>query len=149
MVRKLPDIINELNLDRVLYDIHVFLRRFPSNSWKGRSNDLPLRTIKTIMHSLAKLKKSKVRISVVHKYMFCSRACKICSPVVRFYLLFALSLHVSRSFRDTGYCHILPTPSQISAMPSLKVELPLLIYMSRSVDRNALIFQILTREYHH
>ena len=70
MVRMLPDIINDLNLDRVLYDIHQFLRKFPSNCWKERSNDLPLRTIKTIMHTLAKLKKSKVSVTTLYMYEF-------------------------------------------------------------------------------
>ncbi|XP_052800946.1 cytoskeleton-associated protein 5-A-like isoform X2 [Mya arenaria] len=60
MVRMLPDTIKELNLDRVLYDLHVFLRAFPSSTWKERANDLPLRTIKTILHSLVKLKGSKI-----------------------------------------------------------------------------------------
>ena len=60
MVKMLPDIINDLNLDRVLYDIHMFLKAFPSHSWKDRPNDLPLRTIKTVLHSLVKLKGSKV-----------------------------------------------------------------------------------------
>ncbi|KAH3877159.1 hypothetical protein DPMN_001016, partial [Dreissena polymorpha] len=60
MVKMLPDIINDLNLDRVLYDIHMFLKAFPSHSWKDRPNDLPLRTIKTVLHSLVKLKGSKI-----------------------------------------------------------------------------------------
>lgn len=60
IVRMLPDTINELNLDRVLYDIHVFLRTFPSHTWRERGNDLPLRTAKTILHSMAKLKGSKI-----------------------------------------------------------------------------------------
>lgn len=60
MVRMLPDIINDLNLDRILLDTHLFLKEFPSASWKTRPNDLPLRTIKTVLHSLVKLKGAKI-----------------------------------------------------------------------------------------
>ncbi len=57
----LPNIINELNGDRILGDIHQFLKAFPSGTWKSRPNDTPLRTVKTILHSLVKLKGNKVR----------------------------------------------------------------------------------------
>lgn len=60
MVRMLPNIINDLNLDRIIGDLHNFLRAFPSHSWKNRSSDTPLRTMKTILHSLAKLKGNKI-----------------------------------------------------------------------------------------
>lgn len=60
IVRMLPERIKDLNLDRVLYDVHIFLRTFPSYTWKERGNDLPLRTIKTIIHSMTKLKGAKI-----------------------------------------------------------------------------------------
>lgn len=60
MVRMLPDIINDLNLDKILLDTHLFLKEFPSASWKSRPNDLPLRTVKTVLHSLVKLKGAKI-----------------------------------------------------------------------------------------
>jgi len=60
IVRMLPDTINMLNLDRVLYDIHMFMHVFPSSTWKERGQDLPLRTMRTVAHTLAKLKGSKV-----------------------------------------------------------------------------------------
>ncbi|XP_048241542.1 cytoskeleton-associated protein 5-like isoform X2 [Haliotis rufescens] len=60
MIRMLPDIINDLNVDRILMDCHLFLRAFPSSSWKDKGSDLPLRTIKTILHSLARLKGHKI-----------------------------------------------------------------------------------------
>ena len=62
MVRMLPDIINDLNLDKILLDTHLFLKEFPSASWKSRPNDLPLRTVKTVLHSLVKLKGAKVSL---------------------------------------------------------------------------------------
>ncbi|ESO97492.1 hypothetical protein LOTGIDRAFT_228176 [Lottia gigantea] len=60
LMRMLPNTINELNIERTLLDCHQFLRAFPSSSWKERSSDLPLRTIKTILHSLATLKGKKI-----------------------------------------------------------------------------------------
>ncbi|KAL4225289.1 Cytoskeleton associated protein 5 [Mactra antiquata] len=60
IVKMLPDTYKQLNLDRVLYEIHIFLRTFPSSTWKERGNDLPLRTVKTLVHSMTKLKGSKI-----------------------------------------------------------------------------------------
>ncbi|XP_074659801.1 cytoskeleton-associated protein 5-like [Tubulanus polymorphus] len=60
VVRYLPNVINDLNFDRVLLDIHTFLRAFPPASWKDRGNDVPLRTVKTIVHSLTKFKGNKI-----------------------------------------------------------------------------------------
>jgi cytoskeleton-associated protein 5 len=60
MVRMLPDIINDLNLDRILQDLHVFMKAFPSSIWKTRPSDTPLRTVKTLLHTLTKLKGPKV-----------------------------------------------------------------------------------------
>ncbi|XP_070200256.1 cytoskeleton-associated protein 5-like isoform X2 [Littorina saxatilis] len=60
MVRMLPNITNELNIDKVLLDAHQFMRAFPSSTWKERPSDQPLRTIKTILHSLAKQKGNKI-----------------------------------------------------------------------------------------
>jgi len=56
----LPDIINDLNLDRILLDLHVFMKAFPSSMWKLRSTDTPLRTVKTLLHTLTKLKGPKI-----------------------------------------------------------------------------------------
>lgn len=60
MVRFLPDISNDLNIDRILLDAHQFMRAFPSHTWKERPSDQPLRTIKTVLHSLAKQKGNKI-----------------------------------------------------------------------------------------
>lgn len=57
----LPDVIDDIDLDAVIGDLHAFLVAFPSNTWKQRPSDTPLRTIKTILHTLAKLKGNKVR----------------------------------------------------------------------------------------
>lgn len=60
MVRMLPNISNELNIDKILLDAHLFMRAFPCHTWKDRPSDQPLRTIKTVLHSLAKQKGNKV-----------------------------------------------------------------------------------------
>ncbi|XP_033753517.1 cytoskeleton-associated protein 5-like [Pecten maximus] len=55
IVRMLPEIINDINLDCILLDIHMFMTAFPGSTWKSRPNDLPIRTIRTILHSISKL----------------------------------------------------------------------------------------------
>ena len=60
MVRNLPGIIDDLDVDCILWDLHQFLVAFPSHTWRHRPSDVPLRTVKTILHSLAKLKGNKV-----------------------------------------------------------------------------------------
>lgn len=64
LIRMLPDIINDVKLDKILLDCHLFLEAFPSNTWKSRPTDMPLRTIKTLLNSLGKLRGAKV--SIVH-----------------------------------------------------------------------------------
>ncbi|XP_055925543.1 cytoskeleton-associated protein 5-like isoform X1 [Argiope bruennichi] len=56
MIRMIRLIINDLNIDRILLDIHVFLKTFPSSSWKERPNDTPIRTIKTTLYKLVEIK---------------------------------------------------------------------------------------------
>ncbi|XP_064635641.1 cytoskeleton-associated protein 5-like isoform X2 [Lineus longissimus] len=60
VVRLLPNIINDLNVDLIILDLHLFLKAFPKTFWKERSSDTPFRTIKTVLHSLAKLKGDRV-----------------------------------------------------------------------------------------
>ncbi|XP_022089158.1 cytoskeleton-associated protein 5-like isoform X2 [Acanthaster planci] len=60
MVRMMPNIIETLKVDRVLLDLHQFLKAFPSHSWRERASDTPLRTIKTILHSMAKILGDKI-----------------------------------------------------------------------------------------
>uniref|UniRef100_A0A0R3TNI5 TOG domain-containing protein n=1 Tax=Rodentolepis nana TaxID=102285 RepID=A0A0R3TNI5_RODNA len=51
ITKALPETANNYSLDQVLLDCHNFLKAFPSPSWKTRKSDLPLRTIKTMLHS--------------------------------------------------------------------------------------------------
>ncbi|KAJ8298919.1 hypothetical protein KUTeg_022979 [Tegillarca granosa] len=60
MIRLLPVSIDSINIDRILLDTHLFLKAFPSKTWKDRPSDIPLRTIKTVIHTLAQLKGSKI-----------------------------------------------------------------------------------------
>ena len=53
-------------MDRVLFDLDLFLREYPNNPTReekkdAKGGDLPMKTIKTIAHSLAKLKGNMVR----------------------------------------------------------------------------------------
>ncbi|XP_069714066.1 cytoskeleton-associated protein 5 isoform X4 [Phaenicophaeus curvirostris] len=56
MVRLLPETINSINLDRILLEIHVFLKVFPKEKLKQCKSELPIRTLKTLLHALCKLK---------------------------------------------------------------------------------------------
>nr|CDS27460.1 microtubule associated protein xmap215 [Hymenolepis microstoma] len=51
ITKALPETANNYSLDQVFLDCHNFLKAFPSPSWKTRKSDLPLRTIKTMLHS--------------------------------------------------------------------------------------------------
>ena len=53
-------------MDRVLFDLDLFLREYPKDLTReekkdAKGGDLPMKTIKTIAHSLARLKGDKVR----------------------------------------------------------------------------------------
>ncbi|UYV60269.1 msps [Cordylochernes scorpioides] len=56
MLRMIDTYIHELNFDRILLDIHTFLKMYPSSFWKERTTDIPLKTIKTIIFNLVKYK---------------------------------------------------------------------------------------------
>ncbi|XP_068017627.1 cytoskeleton-associated protein 5 isoform X3 [Melanerpes formicivorus] len=60
MVRLLPETINSINLDRILLDIHIFMKMFPKEKLKQCKSDLPIRTLKTLLHTLCKLKGPKI-----------------------------------------------------------------------------------------
>lgn len=56
----LESCIDELSLDVVLLDLHLFLRAYRGSFWEGRPSDTPLRTVRTIIYKLAALKGPKV-----------------------------------------------------------------------------------------
>ena len=62
-IRRLSSVdslINQLNITKVLAEIHVFLKNFPTSSWTNQVSDLPLRTIKTLLYHLAKSRQNKI-----------------------------------------------------------------------------------------
>ncbi|KAJ6667187.1 hypothetical protein lerEdw1_017165 [Lerista edwardsae] len=63
MVRLLPETINTINLDRIMLDIHIFMKVFPKEKLKQCKSEFPIRTLKTLIHTLCKLKGPKVRAS--------------------------------------------------------------------------------------
>ncbi|KAK4473779.1 hypothetical protein MN116_003117 [Schistosoma mekongi] len=46
---------NNYSVDVILLDCHHFLKAFPPSSWSSRKSDVPLRTIKTLLHILCSL----------------------------------------------------------------------------------------------
>ncbi|XP_078077167.1 cytoskeleton-associated protein 5 [Mustelus asterias] len=60
MIRLLPSIVNIINVDRILLDIHNFMRIFPRERLKQMKCDLPTRTHKTLLHTLCKLLGPKI-----------------------------------------------------------------------------------------
>lgn len=60
MIRIMRQYIDELNIDRILLDLHVFLKAYPSSTWKDRPSDTPIRTVKTILYTLVDIKGEEV-----------------------------------------------------------------------------------------
>jgi len=65
----MPTVIGDVNVDRILADLHYFLKAYPSYTWKNRQTDVPLRTVKTILHTFVKIKGSKVCCASFPHYM--------------------------------------------------------------------------------
>lgn len=60
MIRFLPETINNINLDRILLDVHNFMKVFPKEKLKQLKSDIPHRTLKTLLHTLCKLTGAKI-----------------------------------------------------------------------------------------
>jgi cytoskeleton-associated protein 5 len=52
--------MDDLNLDLVLADLHDFLKAYPSSYWKTQDSDTPVRTVKTVLHTLTKYKGEEI-----------------------------------------------------------------------------------------
>jgi cytoskeleton-associated protein 5 len=56
LTKTLPDVIDSIRVDELLYAVHMFLEVHPPAVWRTPSDDTPHRTMKTILHTLVKLK---------------------------------------------------------------------------------------------
>ncbi|KAA3678847.1 cytoskeleton-associated protein 5 [Paragonimus westermani] len=52
--------VNNYAFDVILLDCHDFLKAFPSASWKTRKSDVPLRTVKTLLHVMCRYQGSSI-----------------------------------------------------------------------------------------
>lgn len=48
--------VDEIDYDSVLLEIHLFMKQFPTTWWKLKESDTPIRTVKTILHTMVKMK---------------------------------------------------------------------------------------------
>ena len=55
------NLLSQLNITKILAEIHLFLKIFPTEKWTNKVSDLPLRTIKTLLYHLAKSRQKKVK----------------------------------------------------------------------------------------
>ncbi|XP_055620315.1 protein mini spindles isoform X2 [Toxorhynchites rutilus septentrionalis] len=55
-VKVIPERLPELDYDAVLLEVHQFMLALPSVWWQQRPSDTPLRTVKTIIHNMTKIK---------------------------------------------------------------------------------------------
>ncbi|XP_034734168.1 cytoskeleton-associated protein 5 isoform X2 [Etheostoma cragini] len=60
MIRFLPETIDSINLDRILLDVHNFMKVCPKEKLKQLKGDVPHRTLKTLLHTLCKLKGAEI-----------------------------------------------------------------------------------------
>ncbi|XP_058831204.1 protein mini spindles isoform X3 [Topomyia yanbarensis] len=59
-VKVIPDRLPDLEYDAVLMEVHEFMLALPSVWWQQRPSDTPLRTIKTIIHNMTKIKGNSI-----------------------------------------------------------------------------------------
>ncbi|CAK1542570.1 unnamed protein product [Leptosia nina] len=54
--------VNSIDYDAVLYKIHLFYKAYPNSYWKKNAqvNDTPYRTVKTLVHTLVKVKGASI-----------------------------------------------------------------------------------------
>lgn len=53
-------VIQQIETAKVLNEINLFLKTYPSSSWQNKPSDLPLRTVKTLLFHLAKARQSEI-----------------------------------------------------------------------------------------
>lgn len=55
-VKLMPNRAHELDYEALLLEIHDFMQNLPSQWWTQRPSDTPMRTVKTIVHNITKIK---------------------------------------------------------------------------------------------
>ncbi|CRK99142.1 CLUMA_CG012503, isoform A [Clunio marinus] len=55
-VKLIPERVDELDYEALLMEIHDFMLALPTQWWAQRPSDTPMRTIKTIIHNMTKIK---------------------------------------------------------------------------------------------
>ncbi|CAB0005062.1 unnamed protein product [Nesidiocoris tenuis] len=61
LIRAQPKWDRELNYNRLLLVYQKFLKDYPSSWWRTQEVDVPLRTVKTMLHTMVKLRGTEVR----------------------------------------------------------------------------------------
>jgi len=54
VIRGLPSWLDSMDVSLLLADLHSFLVDYPGSYWKKQSDDTPMRTVKTVIHTLVK-----------------------------------------------------------------------------------------------
>ena len=54
VIRGLPTWLETMDTANLLADIHSFLVNYPASYWKQQADDTPMRTIKTVIHTVVK-----------------------------------------------------------------------------------------------
>jgi cytoskeleton-associated protein 5 len=62
VIKLMPNWGEDVDYDSVLFEVHNFLKEFPSTWWKNKPMDTALRTIKTILHSCVKIKGGSIML---------------------------------------------------------------------------------------
>ena len=52
----MDDEVGPLDVDLVFSDLHDFLKTYPPSYWKKQDSDTPLRTVKTVLHAMVKVR---------------------------------------------------------------------------------------------
>ncbi|KAK7828925.1 hypothetical protein U0070_002155, partial [Myodes glareolus] len=60
LVVKVLEKSDQTNILRILLDIHIFMKVFPKEKLKQCKSEFPIRTLKTLLHTLCKLKGPKI-----------------------------------------------------------------------------------------
>ncbi|KAM9545570.1 cytoskeleton-associated protein 5-like isoform 1-T2 [Salvelinus alpinus] len=55
MIKFLPETISSLTLDKILLDVHNFMKLFPKERLRQLKTDMPHRTLQTLLHTLCRL----------------------------------------------------------------------------------------------